>query len=1299
MALPASDNFNRADGNLQTGSANWTLVGTGNLAISANEITPARSGNPVLYRWNADTFANDQYAQLTITNVTTNGALGPAARVQTATTGAYFLSTFSGASQSFLMKIINNGAMTQIGSGFTTANGDIIRLEVEGTSLRVYKNTVLQFTQTDSSLATGSGGLFGNDFDDTCTGDNWTAGDLVIYQYARPTGDVSNAGSWTDQSSGTTNLYSFIDETTSDTADYVISPTTPSAATIEFTLTSIPDPAVSTNHVYSFVARKPSVGAPLSLTASLYQGVTLIRSEVVVLTTTFTQYNVTLTGGEADAITNYSDLRLRFSATQDAPAAPTYVGSGTAVWIATGTTALAPQAPAARQAGDTLFLVAHTSTNTSFTDAITGWTKISSTETNTAAQLVEMWYRTADGTATDNPSVVISASSAFVRGARVFAVRGSVGAPTVARSNNAASATVTFPAATSGAISLSVLTYAYEDDPTAVTTLSGFTAFDVDTSTLGTDAAIGMDANRANSGAGSKTGGTVTVSGGTFANSPNVGIHSIFDGGSANVRAIVAWAELKTPEGVGGINGTVVAALQSGTAQSANGIFSIPFILPVEVGSATGTGNDSTLSLGTRMFATEQSSTSSAPNSTVATVAHVIAQAMIMSASDVIDIATFSAGQRLFAEAATGTSTGYNSLFAFTQRFFSEVSSVTSQSPLAALLIGSKYFGETANVTGEASNSSMVLGARILGATGEATGSSPVMGLAYGWTMFGALLAAGDVVDAASFSYAQRFFGATGTVTGESANSEIHLSQRFFGAVSAATGASPNAGTAYGWTMLGALLAAGDVIDAASFQYAQRMFADVTGGSASEPNATFETGTRYYGDSATATSLVPDATISYAQRLISAVLSANAASTEGALFAVANYIAVALLGTATQPDSLFRGGLVVSGDVGVATGTTPNANISQGTHFISETGMASGSIFDALFSYGQRVFGSATTAAGLVPDAAYHAGQILLSEVMVSAGLVPNSQFSPVAKYFAATGVGTATSTDSVLVGLARFLAEVTSGSGSFPVGSWFSGLGISAQPMLATGAVPNAAIQTAYRLTVQLLSATSTSGSSVFGIGARLPGVSSSATGSLFDSTLQTSWRLLAALTGGVAQMPAGFYGTGIGFIGSVMPVDVSNMLSSTLIPIANLHASQSTVSAFSPVGSLTSGVTAFADAMLASAAIHDALLRSGSRIFATIADAEAGTETTDWFVTANVLLQASVANVLASMTVGALHGDVYLGFIKATIHMQKALTKLGVNSAFPGVLEQPISFQTNITAGHYAAKTLTARTEVEEE
>jgi hypothetical protein len=417
---------------------------------------------------------------------------------------------------------------------------------------------------------------------------------FVSYQYARPASTVS-LGTWTDQAGGTTNIHTTLDETSADDADYVRSQASPTGANpYETALGSLTDPATSANHILRYRLRKEATGNAVALAVALYEGATQRA--------TWTESNIgtawstverTLTGGEADSITNYADLRVRLTATESAPAAPTYVGSGSGVYTATSGAALSPLAPT-HNSGDIGVLVAHTSSNTDFTDAITGWTKIATTENNTADQRVEIWWRVMDGSATDNPTVAGIASTA-VRGARIFCVRGALAqAPTLARSNNAASTTVTFSDATAAAAnSLSVLAFAYEDDPNTMGTVTGFTAFTGGGTTLGSDMQFGMDAYRANAASGTVAGGTSLMSGGGFAASPNVGLHFVFEPASTPARANVSWIEFATPEAAGP-SGTAAIALPAMTA-SASGTFTAPtytataaITLPAMTATATG---------------------------------------------------------------------------------------------------------------------------------------------------------------------------------------------------------------------------------------------------------------------------------------------------------------------------------------------------------------------------------------------------------------------------------------------------------------------------------------------------------------------------------------------------------------------------------------------------------------------------------------------------------------------------------------------------------------------------------------
>lgn len=120
-------------------------------------------------------------------------------------------------------------------------------------------------------------------------------------QLLRPTSDIS-AGAWTPSSGS--DLYAMLDETTFNDADYI---QTTSASTSEVKFGTGLDPNSSTGHTIRYRAKGTG-----TLTVTLREGATLIATHTPTLTTSFQTFSFTLSGGEADSITNYGDLRLRF---------------------------------------------------------------------------------------------------------------------------------------------------------------------------------------------------------------------------------------------------------------------------------------------------------------------------------------------------------------------------------------------------------------------------------------------------------------------------------------------------------------------------------------------------------------------------------------------------------------------------------------------------------------------------------------------------------------------------------------------------------------------------------------------------------------------------------------------------------------------------------------------------------------------------------------------------------------------------------------------------------------------------
>jgi len=137
-------------------------------------------------------------------------------------------------------------------------------------------------------------------------------------QFARPSADTVRTG-WTDEAGGTTDIYTGIDEVSAEDAEYVKTPTPPGSNEFETLLTAVTDPVSSTGHVMRWRRRKqPASGsAQINLTVRLVEGTTQIvsRSDTDI-PGSFTDTSYTLSAGEADSITDYSNLRLEFVAAQ-----------------------------------------------------------------------------------------------------------------------------------------------------------------------------------------------------------------------------------------------------------------------------------------------------------------------------------------------------------------------------------------------------------------------------------------------------------------------------------------------------------------------------------------------------------------------------------------------------------------------------------------------------------------------------------------------------------------------------------------------------------------------------------------------------------------------------------------------------------------------------------------------------------------------------------------------------------------------------------------------------------------------
>jgi hypothetical protein len=141
-------------------------------------------------------------------------------------------------------------------------------------------------------------------------------------QFARPDADTL-IGNFQDQAGGTTNIFNSIDESAASDADFIRSPVSPVNEVYVCRLSDVTDPISSSSHIMRMRTANDvaSGGETLNYTQQLRmtyvnegsQG-TLIASQSRngVADATWTTSTYTLSGAEADAITDYTALFYRF---------------------------------------------------------------------------------------------------------------------------------------------------------------------------------------------------------------------------------------------------------------------------------------------------------------------------------------------------------------------------------------------------------------------------------------------------------------------------------------------------------------------------------------------------------------------------------------------------------------------------------------------------------------------------------------------------------------------------------------------------------------------------------------------------------------------------------------------------------------------------------------------------------------------------------------------------------------------------------------------------------------------------
>ena len=140
-------------------------------------------------------------------------------------------------------------------------------------------------------------------------------------QFARPSVDTTR-DNWEEDDGTTASIFDQIDEAVQDDADFIRTVLTPTADVYVTKLTSVTDPVSSSNHTVRYrYGKDVAAGDQIDLTVELRQGYvnegspgTLIKTlgTHTDIASGWTAAAVTLSGAEADSITNYADLYLRF---------------------------------------------------------------------------------------------------------------------------------------------------------------------------------------------------------------------------------------------------------------------------------------------------------------------------------------------------------------------------------------------------------------------------------------------------------------------------------------------------------------------------------------------------------------------------------------------------------------------------------------------------------------------------------------------------------------------------------------------------------------------------------------------------------------------------------------------------------------------------------------------------------------------------------------------------------------------------------------------------------------------------
>jgi hypothetical protein len=179
MSLPASDPFDPPNTFPSTGGglgANWTDETPGLAKFSGTALGSADSGNvdwDSAY-WSADSFNADQYSEAPIGQYVGYGQV--TVRASGSGSRNNYAGYIIGDGRSYISKYVSGAETLLAGSLGSYAAADTVRVEAEGTTIRLFRNGSSMGSATDATHATGAAGLASASSDFRWA--SWTGGNL-----------------------------------------------------------------------------------------------------------------------------------------------------------------------------------------------------------------------------------------------------------------------------------------------------------------------------------------------------------------------------------------------------------------------------------------------------------------------------------------------------------------------------------------------------------------------------------------------------------------------------------------------------------------------------------------------------------------------------------------------------------------------------------------------------------------------------------------------------------------------------------------------------------------------------------------------------------------------------------------------------------------------------------------------------------------------------------------------------------------------------------------------------------------